>query len=231
MLQHTANQLTKQPDIQTLLAQAGACMQELGYTDHGMRHALWVSEQAGSLLDRMGAAPGRGELARIAGLVHDVGNLFHRSHHGATGAVFVYPLLTDWGLTHKEASEVAAAIGHHESGSGHPVNDIGAALILADKGDVHASRVQDPPPLCPDLHDRVNLAVSSSEILVDRGDRTVSHSFRMDETSSPAQYMQIYGDRIPLLEQSARFLGYSFRLVINGREIKQKLPETPSGSK
>src|SRR4051794_23025062 len=155
----------KHEGVQTFIGLADRYLGEIGYTEHGFRHANLVSNIAYNVLHRLGHDERIAELAAISGYLHDVGNVVSRSVHSQVGATITYDLLRDLGMSYGETGMIMAAVGNHEE-DGHPVNALGAALIVADKSDVHRSRVRVKDPDLFDIHDRVNYAVKRSFLRV-----------------------------------------------------------------
>jgi hypothetical protein len=152
------------PEVRKYLDRADEVMGAMGYTEHGRRHAGVVSKRARSLLEAMDRPPRKCELAGIAAYIHDIGNVVNRDHHAQSGAILAHEILRNMGMPIEEVIEVVTAIGHHHETDGAPVSDIAAAVILADKSDVHRSRVRDKEMIRLDIHDRVNFAVSRSSL-------------------------------------------------------------------
>jgi len=205
--------------IRELVSQANKVLEVIGYTDHGPRHVGYVSRIAGEILSKLNMPERRIELAKIAGWVHDVGNLVNRKHHGLNGGVMLFPILTEIGLPVSEVCEICAAVGSHEEETGKPVSDISAALILADKVDAHRARVRIKSYSPEDIHDRVNYAIQTTKLTVQDG--TISIDYTMNDTSSPMDFMTIYLTRMQMCEMSARFLGCRFALYINGVKLNR----------
>lgn len=205
--------------IKELVSQANKVLEVIGYTDHGPRHVGYVSRIAGEILSKLNMPERRIELAKIAGWVHDVGNLINRKNHGLNGAVMLFPILCDIGLPVAEVCEICAAVGSHEEEMGKPVSDISAALILADKVDAHRARVRIKSYSPNDIHDRVNYAIQATKLTVQDG--TITIDYTMNESSSPMDFMTIYLTRMQMCEQSAQFLGCNFGLYINGVKLNR----------
>ncbi len=195
-------------------------MNALGYTEHGFRHAGIVAETAHSIIASLGQDGRAAELASIAGYLHDLGNAVSRQGHPDTAALLAYTLLNEIGMPATEIAQVIAAIGNHEEEMGAPVSGISAALIIADKSDVHHSRVQNPNPLTFDIHDRVNFSVQKSELRVDKENKSINLELTTDEQSaSVMEYFEIFLSRMLMCRRAADFFGYKFKLVINGVEM------------
>ena len=206
--------------IQTFIGLADKYLGEIGYTEHGFRHAGLVSSIAYNILHRLGFDERQAELASIAGYLHDMGNFVSRSMHSQTGAAITYDLLRDLGMSYEEIGVVLAAIGNHEEEFGHPVNAPGAALIVADKSDVHRSRVRERDPASFDIHDRVNHAVEHSFLRVDAQARTLTLELTIDtELAGVMEYFEIFLSRMVMCRRAAEFLNCGFKIDINGTKL------------
>lgn len=192
----------------------------MGYTEHGFRHAGIVADTAHSIIASLGQDGGAAELAAIAGYLHDLGNAVSRQGHPDTSALLAFDLLTQIGMPDEDIAQVIGAIGNHEEESGAPISAIGAALILADKSDVHHSRVQNQNPLTFDIHDRVNFSVQRSQMRVDTENKSINLELITDEQSaSVMEYFEIFLSRMLMCRRAADFFGYKFKLIINGVEM------------
>lgn len=208
------------PGVKTFIRLADNYLGEQGYTEHGFRHAKIVSRDARKTLKALDHPARDQELAAIAGYLHDMGNMVSRQGHPQTGAAICYQVLAELGMPYKEIGVVLGAIGNHEEGSGTPVSAQAAALILADKADVHRSRVRNKLADTFDIHDRVNYAAESSLLSVDAPGRTISLDLAIDTTLSKImEYFEIFLGRMTMCRRAAEFLGCQFRLVINGSEL------------
>ncbi len=209
----------KSEKIKELVEHANKVLEVMGYTDHGPRHVGYVSRIAGEILEGLGREKRRIELAKIAGWVHDVGNMVNRKSHGLNGAVLLFPILCEMGMAISEACEICAAVGSHEEETGLPVSDISAALIIADKVDAHRARVRNKEFLPTDIHDRVNYSIDSTKLTVKDG--TIAIDYTMGGGASPMDFLSIYMTRMQMCEKSARFLGCKFALHINGVKLNR----------
>lgn len=195
-------------------------MNALGYTEHGFRHAGIVAETARTIIVELGQDERAAELAAISGYLHDIGNSINRLGHPDTAALMAFSLLNEIGMPAHEVATVIAAIGNHEEELGAPVSAISAALIIADKSDVHHSRVQNQNPLTFDIHDRVNFSVQKSYLRVDTQNKRINLELTTDERSaSVMEYFEIFLSRMLMCRRAADFFGYKFKLVINGVEM------------
>lgn len=208
------------PVVRVFVEKANEHLGVLGLTEHGARHATLVSRIGQNILVRLGLPERQAELAAIAGYLHDIGNVAGRDHHGAVGATLSAEILLRAGMDPSEVATVAGAIGNHEEGVGQPVNNVSAALILADKSDVHRSRVRNPDPATFEIHDRVNYAVLRSFLRVDGRARTVTLDLGIDTDISPVMdYFEIFLARMIMCRRAAQFLECDFKLEINGAKL------------
>jgi metal-dependent HD superfamily phosphatase/phosphodiesterase len=223
----TLRELAASSEVQALLTAADRALAALGYTEHGPRHAALVAAGAQNLLLRLGYPPRLAELAAIAGYLHDVGNLINRRDHGHSGALLTFELLRRFGLPLDEIAEVMIAIGNHEDDS-VPLSIPGAAVILADKSDVHRSRVRNQDPRTFDIHDRVNYAVTRALVDADPVSRTITIDLLIDTTMvSILDFFEIFLGRMVQCRAAAAFLQCTLRLAINGVVMDSHPPETP----
>ena len=164
----TYESIRKNEDIRTYITYADRSLKALGYTEHSFAHVTKVAETAAYILGAVGADEHTVELAKIAGYLHDIGNLVNRVDHSQSGAVMAFRILDKMGLPAEDIAAIVTAIGNHDEGTGVPVNEISAALILADKTDVRRSRVRNDEHLTFDIHDRVNYSVESSDLRIEK---------------------------------------------------------------
>jgi metal-dependent HD superfamily phosphatase/phosphodiesterase len=221
----TVEDLKKNEEIRHFLDLSERQMAVQGYTEHSYRHVGLVSRLSGRILTELGHPQRTIQLAEIAGYLHDIGNAINRTDHAHTGAILAYQFLTKNGMDLAEASEIMIAIGNHDELTGTAVSVISSALIIADKSDVHRSRVRgagsiDQAALAIDIHDRVNYAVVHSKVLVDPEAKTVRLDLTIDTAICPVMdYFEIFIGRMTMNRRAARFLGLDFGLVINGTHL------------
>lgn len=212
----TVEELREDEDVHTYIKQANRYLEVLGFTEHGLRHADLVSHIAHNVLLRLDYPRRSTELAAIAGYLHDVGNIVGRLHHAQNGALLAWDILRTYDVPAREVAVVTSAIGNHEEGCGQAVNAVAAALILADKSDVHRTRVQNTDQLSFDEHDRVNYAVRRSFLRVESAASTITLELEIDTELSPIMdYFEIFLDRMVMCRRAAAFLGCNFELSIN----------------
>ena len=193
---------------------------DFGYTEHSHRHISIVSKRAGDILEKLGYPERTVELTRIAGYLHDIGNCVNRTDHAHSGAIMAYNILKEMGMPVEERTEIMMAIGNHDENTGTAVSDISAALILADKSDVHRDRVTNTNMSTFDIHDRVNYAVTDANLEIDAEYRKVILKLTIDTQICPVlDYFQIFMDRTMMSKYAAKYLHIWFELVINGTKL------------
>jgi uncharacterized protein len=214
----TLDTVKSDPEVQAFIRNANRNLGVIGYTEHGFRHVGLVANIARNILKRMGFDRRQQELAAIAGYLHDIGNVVSRLDHARTGALLAHGILRRLGATPEDAAIVMGAIGSHEDEGhiGEPVHAVSAALILADKADVHRSRVRNPDPTTFDQHDRVNFAATSSRLRVDPDAKSITLELEIDTSIAPVMhYFEIFLPRMLMSRRSAEALGYAFHITIN----------------
>ena len=213
----TLEDVKNDKEVNILIDNTERQLTELGYTEHGKRHIGIVSEIAGNILKELGYSEREVELARIAGYMHDIGNSINRVDHAHNGALLSYEILKRMGMPLEDAAEVMMAIGNHDELSGTAVSSISAALILADKADVHRSRVRNENLSRFDIHDRVNYAVEEAKMQVDTENKKIYLKLKIDTEICPViKYFEIFLDRMLMCKRAASYLNVWFHLEING---------------
>ena len=216
----TLEDVKNNPEVQELVIGAQKQLNALGYTEHSQRHVSIVSNRAGRILETLGYDKHRIELAKIAGYLHDIGNGVNRVDHAHSGAILAYNILKDMGMDIKDRTEVMSAIGNHDEATGTAVSDISAALILADKSDVHRDRVVNKNMATFDIHDRVNYAVTEANLEIDNIDRKVILDLKIDTKICPVlDYFEIFMDRTMMSKYAAKYLQIWFELIINDTKL------------
>jgi len=204
--------------VRTYIQRADESLTALGYTEHSFAHVTAVAENAAYILSTLGYPERTVELAKIAGFLHDIGNLVNRVDHSQSGAVMAFRILDKMGMEPADVAAVITAIGHHDDSTAFPVNAVAAALILADKTDVRRSRVRNKDMATFDIHDRVNYSVERSEVLLDVPGRTVTLSLSINtQVCAVMDYFEIFLQRMLLCRRAAEALELKFRLEINGQ--------------
>ena len=193
---------------------------DFGYTEHSHRHISIVSKRAGDILTKLGYPERTVELAKIAGYLHDIGNCVNRVDHAHSGAIMAFNILKDMGMPVEERTEIMMAIGNHDEKTGTAVSDISAALILADKSDVHRDRVTNQNLSTFDIHDRVNYAVTNANLELNSEERKIVLNLTIDTHLCPVlDYFEIFMDRTMMSKYAAKYLKIWFELVINHTKL------------
>ena len=206
--------------INTYIRQADASLVALGYTEHSFAHVTLVAEKAGYILQTLGYPQRTVELAKIAGYLHDIGNLVNRVDHSQSGAVMAFRILDNLGFAPEEISIIVSAIGNHDEGTGVPVSPVAAALILADKSDVRRNRVYNQDSSSFDIHDRVNYSVTKAELKINEAHTLIKLKLTVDtHFGSVMDYFEIFMQRMLLCRKAAEKLGLQFKLMINEQQL------------
>ncbi len=210
-------QVKNHPDVMVYIRKANEFLGVVGYTEHGERHANYVSKNARKILQALGYDTHTCELAAIAGYVHDVGNVISRHTHPTAGACLAGQFLKEMGMPVEDRVTIMSAVGNHDEGACDVVSPIAAALILADKSDVHRSRVRTTKEIAFDIHDRVNYAVTKSELHLDAPRRIITLKLDIDRTISDiVEYFEIFTARMVACRRSAKLLGCTLEVDVNG---------------
>lgn len=216
----TLEEVIENPEVDALIRGAQKQLDGLGYTEHSHRHISIVSKRAGKILEVLGYPERTIELARIAGYLHDIGNCVNRTDHAHSGAILAYQILKDMGMPVEERTEIMMAIGNHDEKTGTAVSDISAALILADKSDVHRDRVTNTNLSTFDIHDKVNYAVTDADLTIDSREKRIELKLTIDTEISPVlDYFEIFMDRTMMSKYAAKYLDIWFELLINDTRL------------
>ena len=216
----TYKEITKDENIKTYIKKADESLQALGFTEHSFAHVMKVAENAAYILSTMEYDEHNVEVAKIAGYLHDIGNLINRVDHSQSGAIMAFRILDHMDMTAEDISTIVTAIGNHDEGTGVPVNAVSAALIIADKTDVRRSRVRNKDFSKFDIHDRVNYSVVESSIKISDDKKNITLDLTVDTEISPVMdYFEIFTGRMLMCRRAAEKLGLNFKLTINGQGV------------
>ena len=216
----TFQEVKRNEAIRTYIQRADESLTALGYTEHSFAHVKQVAETAGYILETMGYPARMVELAKIAGFLHDIGNLVNRIDHSQSGAVMAFRILDNLKCDPAEIATIVTAIGNHDEGTGLPVNPVAAALILADMSDVRRSRVRNQDPAMFDIHDRVNYSVKETKLAINEEQTQIRLTLTVDtEYGSVMDYFEIFMNRMILCRKAAEKLGLTFKLIINEQQL------------
>ncbi len=215
----TFEDIFNNPEIQLYIRQADESMKSMGYTEHSFAHVGRVASWAQEILLKLGYSEREAELARMAGFMHDMGNMINRQDHAQNSALMAFYLLKEMKADPDDIATIVTAIGNHDEGTAFPVNPISAAIILADKADVRCSRVRNKDFATFDIHDRVNYSVKKSDLYVEK-DSHIELSLQIDtEICAVMDYFEIFMERMLLCRKAAEKLNLQFRLTINQQRI------------
>ena len=216
----TYQDIKNNDEINTYIRQADQSLSALGYTEHSFAHVTLVAEKAGYILSTLGYPDRTVELVMIAGYLHDIGNIVNRVEHSQSGAIIAFRILDHLGFPPDEIGQIVTAIGNHDEGTGVPVSELAAALILADKSDVRRNRVRNQDASAFDIHDRVNYSVTRSELKINEAHTLIKLKLSVDtHYSSVMDYFGIFLQRMVLCRKAAEKLGLQFKLMINEQQL------------
>ena len=216
----TYDEIKKNDTINTYIKQADLNLRALGFTEHSFPHVCKVAEMAGMILEKLGYDEHQIELAKIAGYMHDIGNVVNRIDHAQSGAVMSFRILDKMGADDEDIATIVAAIGNHDESTAFPVNPVAAALIIADKSDVRESRVRDTADITSDIHDRVNYAVKEQLLTVVPEEKKIFLTLEINnDISEVMEYFEIFLGRMKLCKKAAERLDMKFKLIINSQEM------------
>ena len=216
----TYKDIKKNEAINTYIKKADESLKAMGYTEHSYEHVTLVAEKAGYILETLGYDERTVELVKIAGYLHDIGNLVNRDDHSQSGAIMAFRILTELGFPPEEIATITTAIGNHDEKTGQPVNDVAAALIIADKSDVRRGRVRNTDSSTFDIHDRVNYSVKKAELKINEAHTIIKLKLSVDtQFGSVMDYFEIFLERMQLCKKTAKTLGLDFKLMINETQL------------
>ena len=218
----TYKEVREDEDIKTYIKMADATLASMRFTEHSFAHVVRCADVAGGILQKFGYDDRTVELAQIAAYMHDIGNVVIRIDHAQSGAAMAFRLLDKMGMNAHDISRVVTAIGNHDEKTAYPVNEIAAALIIADKSDVRRSRVrpEEKATISTDIHDRVNYAVEKSKLDVDAENKLFTLCLIIDEDISLiSEYFEIFLDRMMLCRRAAAHFNAKFEVNINGTRV------------
>lgn len=216
----TLKNVMENEEVQAFVNASQKQLEALGYTEHSNRHIGIVSQRTGEILRKLGYDERTIQLGEIAGYLHDIGNCINRVDHAHSGAILAYNILKEMGMPAEERTEIVMAIGNHDEQTGTAISSISAALILADKSDVHRERVVNTNMSTFDIHDKVNYAVTDARLEINEKEKKTVLRLTIDTEICPVlDYFQIFMDRTMMSKYAAKFLNIWFEVVINGTKL------------
>ena len=208
------------PAVRIYIEKAGEALKAMGFSEHSFAHVGIVAEKAAYIMETLGYSEREVELVKIAGYLHDIGNVVNRSDHSQSGAIMAFRILDRMGMDPAEISDIVMAIGNHDEGTGKPISPMAAALIIADKSDVRRSRVQNDNEEAFDAHDKVNYSVKKAELKINESKTLIKLKLSVDTRyGSVMDYFRIFMDRMVLCKTAAEKLGLEFKLMINEQQL------------
>lgn len=213
-------ELKENEEILCLIERGDKNLEVLGYTEHSIKHCVKVAKEAERILKVLGYDKHQAELAKIAGLLHDIGNAINRNRHAEYGAILANQILEKTKMDIRDRLSIVSAIGNHDETTGGAKDPVSAALILADKTDVRRNRVRNKAKAIFDIHDRVNYAVCQSELIIDKEKKVISLNLKIDEEiCTMFEYFDIFLGRMVMCRKAAEILGCKFKLLSNGQKV------------
>lgn len=210
--------IRKNEEVLAFLKKGDAILGVLGYTEHAQAHCGLVADRAAYILKNLGYSAHDLELVKIAGFMHDIGNAINRKHHAEYGGLLANDILRGLDISLEDRVTIVSAISNHDESTGGAMDAISAALIIADKTDVRRNRVREGADF--DIHDRVNYAVTETELLIDTEKMVITLDIKVDESiCSMYEYFDIFLGRMMMCKGAAEKLGGKFRLTANGSKI------------
>ena len=214
--------IKKDPRINSFIDQTNTYLKALGYTDHGRRHLDIVSDRSRMIAKKIGLQTAEQEMAAIAGWCHDMGNFLGRTQHHYWAAMLFSQCYINEVKNSSDISRIIQAIVSHDKDELKIVDKIAACLIIADKSDVHRSRVlkKNIKEIKDDIHDRVNYAVTANHLLIDKQKKTITLSLELDTNFTDIMdYFSIFVERMNYCQKAANYLKYDFNLKINNIKL------------
>ncbi|MDO5559967.1 MAG: HD domain-containing protein [Oscillospiraceae bacterium] len=216
----TYKYIKQNPDIMTYIRRADKALEAIGYTEHSFAHVEKVAQTASMILEGLGYPERQVELVKIAGIMHDIGNVINRVDHAQSGAVMAFRLLDNLSMPAEEICSIISAIGNHDESTAMPIDPISAALIIGDKTDVRRSRVRNNDLITFDIHDRVNYAVEKSAVRLNDNKTSIILELKINTNiSSVMEYFEIFLQRMLLCKKASQFFGLKFEMIINDSTV------------
>jgi len=215
------NQVKKHPQILEFIKQTEASLSALSYTDHGLRHSNLTADRARTIAKELGLPQREGELAAIAAFCHDMGNFVSRTYHNYLAPLMFQQIFYNQ-FEPREMAQIMQAIANHDKPEMNFTNAVSAVVVLADKSDVHRSRVlvKDLEKIKTDIHDRVNYATKESRLRINKTTKRITLILKIDTNFVDImEYFEIFTERMIFCRKAAEYLGYNFGLVINNFKL------------
>ena len=203
--------------IEQFVKKSASYLKKLGYTDHGFRHVNIVSDRAGKVARKLKFPTKDIESSKIAGYCHDMGNFLGRTYHHYWGGMLFHQVFNnDKDIV--QVSDIMEAIVAHDKEDVKIMSKVAAAAIIADKSDVHRSRVltKKIDKIKADIHDRVNYAVTDNHLEINTTKKNIKLNLTIDKKFTEVMnYFEIFTGRMVYCRIAAEYLGYNFSLELN----------------
>lgn len=208
--------------ILEFIRQTDIKLNAMNYTDHGKRHSKIVSDRAMKIARKVNFSSSEIEYAGIAGFCHDMGNFLDRKKHHYWASILFHQVFSSQTDDVKGLVAITQAIANHDKNEARLTNIISAALIIADKSDVHRDRVKEDKLelIKDDIHNRVNYSVTKNDLDIDPQNKIISLILQLDIKMTPVMdYFEIFVHRMKYCRLSAEYLDFEFKLIINNNQL------------
>jgi metal-dependent HD superfamily phosphatase/phosphodiesterase len=220
----TLDQVKNNKQILAYIKQSDIILNKLDYTYHGLSHVNVVTKRAGKIAQTFGFSKRKAEYAKIAGFCHDMANFIGRSQHHYWGALLFNQIFAEKTDDLAGLTQIMHAIASHDKDEKELVDKVTAAVVIADKSDVHRNRVRihsrGSKNLQNDIHDRVNFAVIDNHLILDKNKKTIKLKLTIDcKMISVMDYFEIFIERMSYCKFSAQKIDCCFHLNINNFKL------------
>ena len=218
----TLANIKQDPQIDEFINQTDRKLNAMKYTDHGRRHANITADRAMMVARKVGFKENEVEYSGIAGYCHDMGNFLGRDLHHHWASMLFHQVFSHQTEDVDGLVAIMQAISNHDKDRARLTNNTSAALIVADKSDVHRDRVKhrNKEKIKKDIHDRVNYAITKNDLDVNEGAKTITLLLELDQKFTPIMdYFEIFLHRMKYCRKASEYLGYKFKLVMNDFEL------------
>ena len=203
--------------ISSWLRNAYFITKEMSLTEHGLKHAEFVSSRALEIAKGIGLNAKNQDLVLSASYTHDIGNFLSRTYHHYFGSMLLFDILREK-IDIKDLTIIMQAVANHDKEDMKLVHPVAAITVIADKSDVHRERVleTDLEKIQEDIHDRVNYSTIENKLTINSQKKTITLKLKIDTNVCPVmEYFEIFTSRMNYCRISAEYLGYHFSLIIN----------------
>lgn len=186
--------------------------------DH-KKHAYNVAEKTYTILKEIGSNQHECELGYIAGLFHDVCIIISLNKHSEIGGTLVASSLLNVGFSLDDAFYIGNAIGNHHD---NPYSKLDAALIIADNTSFSRNLILDNVEF-KDIKNPLDIASCSvirNEVIINKRKKIITVELDIEKGFfTPTDFLVFFSDMITNCEKASNFLGYDFKLKLNGKDL------------